>query len=248
MSILDKIKKAGGGAPARPYVLILGASGSGKTTIAGTIPGKTLLLSVKDKEFGSETAIAKADESGNHVTAFAVNSLAEIIEIGTELRTDDEFDNVFVDGFSALTYLAAEDPDIAALIESKRGGNPFAGYDRIRGELARVQKVFASLTYDGVKKPKRVFFTLATETKRDINGFPVELMVSMKGKASLAEFTRPAPTIVALASKVTEEVTERIMITKKVGIYESCRVNGLLDGNNPGVIEPDLGVLLNMMK
>ena len=129
-----------------------------------------------------------------------------------------------MDGFSALTYLAAEDPDIAALIESKRGGNPFAGYDRIRGELARVQKVFASLTYDGVKKPKRVFFTLATETKRDINGFPVELMVSMKGKASLAEFTRPAPTIVALASKVTEEVTERIMITKKVGIYESCRV------------------------
>ena len=41
MSILDKIKKAGGGAPARPYVLILGASVSGKTPIAGTIPGKT---------------------------------------------------------------------------------------------------------------------------------------------------------------------------------------------------------------
>jgi hypothetical protein len=152
-----------------------------------------------------------------------------------------------VDGYTALTFLSADDPEIAKVLEGKTG-NVFAAYDKIRNDIAKIHKAFADLTYAATaKKPKVVCFTLAVDTKTDASGSAIEMVPVLKGKASLAEFTRPAPTIVSLAARQTENGLERIMLTSNASHYVA-RVNGILDEVNPKVIEPDLSKLLSLME
>lgn len=246
MSILAKVSKQEHVAAATSYALIVGRSSSGKTTVAGSVPGKTLLLQIRDREFGCESAIALARSLGNEVIPYSISTIQELLDIAIELRTDKDYDNVYVDGWSAITFMLAESPDIAPMIEGRKGGNSFVGYARIQTDVAKIQKAYAELTYPDIIKPKSVFFTLAIDVKTDANGVATDIVPVMKGKASYQEFTRPSPTIVTLAVQHSEEGERRIMLTKNHGPY-LARINGILDKDNVGIMEPDLSLIMNTL-
>ena len=245
MSILARLQKQ---ETEKPYILVVGRSSAGKTTLSGTLSGRTLLIQPKGKERGAQTAISMAKTRGNEVVAVSVSSVSEILQLAEELKTDKSFDSIYLDGLTALTFLVAEDPIISELLEAKKGSaNPFLGYEKIRAEVAKVNKALSELTYASVTKPKNVIVTLAIDIKTDMNGAPLECVPAMRGKASFTEFTRPSPTIVTLASRQTEQGLERILLTANNGIFLG-RVNGILDEVNPKVIEPDLSKLLSLME
>jgi energy-coupling factor transporter ATP-binding protein EcfA2 len=245
VSILAKLK-ADEPQTSKQNILITGRSGSGKTTLAGTMQGRTLLLSVAGKEFGVETAQAMAKARGNRVDAIALSSLSDFVKVAQELKGDDTYDTVYVDSLSGLTFLAADDPEISQLIQAKKGGNPFAGYSRIQAEMDKVHKAYCELLYAPTKKPKNVIFTLAIEPKLDASGLPAEISPIMAGKAAYSLFTRPAPTILVLATQQTETGPKRVLVTASTGPYVA-RLNGVLDETNPKTCEPDLSKLFDLI-
>jgi len=246
MSILAQLKSIEP-QTTKANILVTGRSGTGKTTLAGTLPGRTLLLQVAGKEYGAETAMAQAKVNGNVLDSIALSSLSDFIKVATELKLDTVYDNVYVDSLSGLTFLAADDPEIAQMLQVKKpGANPFVGYSRIQAEIDKVHKAFSELLYAPSKKPKNIIFSLAIEPKLDASGLPAEISPVMMGRASYSVFTRPAPTILVLATKNTETGTERVMLTSNVGPY-IARVNGLLDAVNPKMIEPNLATLFTLI-
>lgn len=249
MSILEKVKKQESGN--KVFGLVTGKSGAGKTTLAGTLPNRTLLLQVRGKEFGAETAKAIAAKNGNKLDAYSVSTPEELLAIAEELTTDKTYDNVYVDGITALTNIIAEEPEIRNLVEARKGGNPWAGYERINTRAVQVREAFAPLVYEsGADKPKHVFFTLAVRV--DVDGEnEAALAPEMKGKATYSTFTRPSPTIIHVGERTVEvsdgEVkTERVLVIKNHGPIVA-RVNGVLDEDNPGIIAPDLSQLLALI-
>lgn len=245
MSILAKLKAAEP-QTAKQNILITGRSGSGKTTLAGTLPGKTLLLQVAGKEFGAETAKAQAAANGNLLDTLTVSSLTDFVRIGAELKDDTEYDSIFVDSLSGLTFMAGDDPEISQLIQMKKGNSSFIGYNRVEVEMRKVHKAFTDLLYAPTKTPKNIIFTLAIEPKLDAAGGIAEIKPIMVGQASYQVFTQPSPTILTVATRNTETGPERIMLTANHGMYIS-RVNGLLDAKNPKVMEPNLAKLFELI-
>lgn len=233
------------------FGLVTGKSGSGKTTLAGSLPGHTLLIQIKGKEFGSETAKALANKLGNKVTSFSVANPEQLLALAAELAADTTYDNVYVDGISAMTNVIAEEPAIRDLIEGRNKGNPWSGYERINNRSIQIREAFAPLTYvSGADHPKHVFFTLAVRVDTDGEGNP-EVVPEMKGKATYSTFTRPSPTLVHVAEQVTqedgEEVRRRVLVTKDTGAIVA-RVNGLLTEENPGIINANLGDLIALIE
>lgn len=245
MSVLSKLKQLEP-STRKQNILVTGRSGSGKTSVAGTLPGKTLLLQVAGKEFGAETARAIASARGNSLDAIAVSSISDFMAVAEELKSDSAYDNVYIDSLSGLTFLVADDPEVAQLIQARKGGNPFVGYSRIQAEMDAVHKAYISLLYAPTKKPKNVLFSLAIEPKLDAAGTPAEIAPVIAGRASYQIFTRPAPTILVLATRVNGGDLERVMLTSNHGQY-IARVNGLTDETNPKQMEPDLNKLFSLI-
>jgi energy-coupling factor transporter ATP-binding protein EcfA2 len=246
LSILAKLR-AETEAPSKPYILVMGKSTSGKSTLCGTLSGRTLFLEVKGKEFGGQSAAAMARSRGNQVDVVTLGSVKEFLALAEELKLDMEYDNVVLDSYSALTFLIADEPEVEQVIVGKKG-NTFQAFDKIRFDTAKVHRAISDLTYATVaKKPKVVVCTVAFDVKQDGNGAPADLLIVQKGRASYQEYTRSAPTIVTLAAQNTETGLKRVMLTANAGIYLG-RVNGLLDSANPKIMEPDLAALLTLME
>ena len=243
MSILAKLKQEHRAAD-KQYILVMGRSTSGKSTLGGTLPGKTLFLEVKGKEYGGQNAAAKAYSRGNVVDVVALGSVKDFLDLAEELKADKDYDNVVIDSYSGLTFLVADEPEIEQVIVGKKG-NSFHAFDKIRFDVAKVHKAFSALTYAATAvKPKNVVATVAFDVKLDGNGASADLVIVQKGRASYQEYTRPAPTIVTLTTK--KDTGERVMLTSNNGIYLAS-VNALLDEQNPKIMEPDLAALLKLM-
>jgi hypothetical protein len=230
------------------FGLVMGKSTAGKTTLCGTLPGKTLLLQCNLKESGSQSALAMSRRKKvGSVDVVMFDSVPELLSYSSNLLTDETYDNVYIDGGSAITFLIGQQPDIAPALKGKKG-NTFGAYDDIKMTVVEVIEEFTMLTQPkhkrGVtKKPKHVFFTLTIDVKLE-GGHAVDIMPVMLGKASWSEFVKISPTVVTLLNTPQEDGTlKRVMLTKEFPPFKG-RVAGILDEDNPGVMTPDLGELI----
>ena len=220
------------------FIVVAAERTVGKTTIAGTLRGRTLFLFAKVYESGYESAIALAKRNGNQMDALEFADLKELVAI----LSDDlsVYDNVFIDGVSAVSAMKADEP----LVEKLAKTNVWDAY-KIIGDSMRD---FIFLCKEISTTGKNVITTLALTAELNANGALVALKPVTKGKVVLQEITGKAPIFVTLRLVEDDKgATRREMVTKSDVNYIG-RIDSILDEDNPGIMEADLGKLLNLLK
>ncbi len=235
MSLRDRIETYN--ASSGTVALILGERLAGKTTIAGTLPGKTLLLQAKLRESGTGSAEALATATGNNLEAVLFENYGDLRELITE-AVELKYDNIFIDGLSAITEQLEISPEFKRACGSKK--NIFDGF-RYLG--MQVEDLIMSAKTIAIDTGINIFFTMALKRK-DVDGAPVILPVC-KGNIALEALKKMIGVVVTVT---TDPITgSRTLLTRSQGAYFG-RIDAILDGSNHGVIEPNLGTLLECIQ
>ena len=229
--ILDKLKEKV--VAKKLFGIIAGPRLGGKSTLAGTLPGRTLLLQATVLESGSESATTLAKQLGNHLDVLSFSSLDELAGYLVELRTDTTFDNVVVDSLSAITDMKYDEPKIKTLVKVDN----WAAFREIGDAATVVILALKGLTYpDKATKPKNTFLTCALAVKQDKNGTVVDVTLECKGNVAASNVTKYGEAVVIVLPPSSPEGHHRLL-TKSVDVWPA-RVDGVLREANPGMIEP----------
>ena len=236
MSILDELRKKKSNSGAGLFGIITGFRTSGKSTIAGTLPGKTLMLQAAVRETGSNSAIALAAERKNHLEILSFDTVPELMAMIHDFHKHP-FDNLFIDGISAITEIRFEEPEIQAITLK----NQWDGY-------AAVKKTMHTAIFDAKKVSvdhgKHVFMTLAIDPVLNEAGAIVEMKPNLVGRATLQEIKKYGNAVMVVRSRLGDKgETIRELVTKNDGPY-SARIDTLLDHENPGTMPADLSIVL----
>lgn len=222
------------------FAIICGLRLAGKSTLSGTLPGKTILMQAALRETGSSSAEALAKKHGNELVIVEFATLEDLNELLIEAANSD-FDNIYVDGISAITEMRFSQPEIYREALSK---NPWGAYAKIKKTMEDFIMLGKSITE---QSHKNVFFTLAMNISNDGEGQP-QLKADLKGSATLSVIKGLAPTVLVVASRTDETgVHVRELLTRNQGIYQA-RIDTLLDEQNPGVLPADLSLILNLIQ
>lgn len=238
MSVKQKIKERQQAAGV--FACVAGQRLSGKSTSAGTLKGSTLMLQAAILETGSKSAKKLATRLGNKLDIEEFKDLTDLVSKLNDFNPE-AYDNLFIDGISAITELKIGEQDVAAVMKRDQ----WAGY-RLVGEAVRnFMKYSKGMTEVGTN----VFITLALQPKTDANGNVTELVPALKGNVALAEISRLCPVFVTLLPpvKLEDGTVVREMVTASDGVFPG-RIDHLLDDENPGVIQADLNALLDLIK
>ena len=236
MSIADRVKakkKAAG-----HFIVVAAERTAGKTTIAGTLPGKTLFLFANVYESGYESAIALAKRNGNKMDALTFVDLKDLVAILSEDLS--EYDNIFIDGISAVSAMKADEP----MVEKLAKVNVWDAYKLIGDSM----RDFIFLCKEVSTTGKNVITTLALTPELNANGALVALKPVTKGKVVLQEITGKAPIFVTLRLVEDDKGSVRREMVTKSDVNYIGRIDSILDEDNPGVMEADLGKLLTLLK
>jgi hypothetical protein len=219
------------------FIVVAAERMLGKTTIAGTLPGKTLFLFANVYESGYQSAVALAKRNGNKMDALTFTDLKDLVEIlSDDLST---YDNIFIDGISAVSAMKADEP----LVEKLAKTNVWDAY-KVIGDSMRD---FIFLCKEISTTGKNVITTLALTPEVNANGNLTGLKPVTKGKVVLQEISGRVPIFVTLRLVDTENGgTRREMVTKSDSVFPG-RIDAVLDEDNPGVMEADLGALLKFV-
>lgn len=242
MSVLAKLKKNSATHAKGMFGVIAGPRLGGKTTLAGTLPGKTLMLQAAVHESGSDSALAKAAELGNQLEVVNFTSVDELLAVIKELLTDDEYDNVYVDSLSAVTDLKFKEPTMVKLLKADN----WAGFREIGAVATEVILGLKELTYgEKAKHPKNVFITAALSIKQDKNGQIVDVALECKGNVAVSAITKFGEAVLTVlpAQQTPEGEIPNRLITKTLDFWPG-RIDGLLSHQNPGELPADLSAVL----
>lgn len=236
MSIADRIKKAR--KESGHFIVVAGERLTGKSTIAGTLPGKTLYLFASIYESGYQSAVSLAKINGHELDALEFTDLKELVSILSEDL--GSYHNIFIDGISAVSAMKADEP----LVEKLSKTNVWDAYKMIGDSMRDFIFMCKEISTTG----KNVITTLALAPEINANGSLTSLKPVTKGKVVLQEISGKVPIFVTLRLADTENgSTKREMVTLSDSIYPG-RIDSLLDETNPKVMEADLGKLLNLLK
>lgn len=245
MSILSRLKEQKGGAGKKIFGVVAGPRLGGKTTLAGTLPGRTLLLQSAVLESGSDSAKALATRNKNELFTANFSSVKELSALIKELTTDTDFDNVYVDGLSALTEMKLREPNIQLILKK----NVWDGYRELGQEIQDVLLTLKELTYsEKATKPKNVFVTCALKIEHDTNGNVKDVSLETKGNLAVTAVTKLGEVVVTVLPPQRTEggETPHKLITRTTDWWPG-RIDGLLKEDNPGEISPaDLSKLLKL--
>jgi len=243
LSILDRIKAEKKVTGKKLFGVIAGRRLSGKSTIAGTLPGRTLMIQASILESGSESAVSLARLLKNDLYVTTFNSPSDLMRIIKELEQDKDFDNIYIDGVTAVTEQLTVDPRISAITKK----NNWDGFRELGIEVRAFMHAAKNLTYPGnAAKAKNVFVTCSLKTKSDPNGNIIDVEMEAKGNVAVSEITKLGEAVITLVKVQTDDGEVRKLLTKSQG-YWPGRIDGLLDQENPGMIDPDLGQVLALL-
>jgi hypothetical protein len=236
MSIADRIKKIK--KESGHFIVVASERMVGKTTIAGTLPGKTLFLFAKVYESGYQSAATLAKQNSKDLTALEFVDLKDLVDI----LSDDlsAYDNIFIDGISAVSAMKADEPAIEKLAKV----NVWDAYKLIGDSM----RDFIFLCKEISTTGKNVITTLALTPELNANGALIALKPVTKGKVVLQEISGKVPIFVTLRLVEGENGgTRREMVTLSDNLYPG-RIDSLLDNSNPKIMDADLGKLLDLLK
>lgn len=225
------------------FAAILGTRLSGKSTIAGTLPEKSAMLTAKTFETGSGSAEKMARDLGTSLDVFEFSNAKDLVAMA-KAAIAEGYENLFIDGASGLTEILYRTPDISRKMTS----NQWDAYAMLADQVEDCLLALKELTdKDG---GVNIFVTAAVEPKYDQAGNLIELIVESKGKSVIKNLRKIFPVVVTLRP-VYDENGQKLdapeMVTKTDGIY-SGRIDSLLNQDNPGVLNADLQELINLVK
>jgi len=225
------------------FVAILGQRLAGKSTIAGTLPGKSAMFTTKLFETGSASAETMAARHGAHLDVFDFSSGKELTALVKE-AVFAGYENIFVDGVSGLTELLFRLPDVSKAI-AKSGWDGYAMLgDQVEDVLLSLKEIAEK---DG---GPNIFVTAAIEPKYDSAGNVIEMVVESRGKSVLKGLRRLFPVVVSLIPAYDENglrLDVPDLLCKTDGVYPG-RIDSLLADENPGILPADLYKLINLIK
>jgi len=244
MSILAKIQQQNAAPVGKKlFAILAGQRLSGKSTLAGTLQGKTLMLQAAVLESGSDSAKALAKQNKNDLVIYAFETVAELKSIIAELNSDTVFDNVFIDSLSAVTDMKYAEPSTAVMIKR----NVWDGFRCIGEDATEIIIKLKELTYPTkTKKAKNVFLVCALDMKLDNSGNPAEVSLTTKGNMAVSSVTKYGEAVLTAVIVIGDKGAERKLLTKTQGLLPA-RIDGILDQQNPGIIAPDLNEVLKLI-
>lgn len=213
------------------YGVVAGLRLSGKSSLAGTAPGKTLLLQAELLETASESAKSVASRLGNTLDVLEFTSAKDMMNILDEVK-DTDYDNIYIDGLSAMSDMISNTRDIQQLMKK----NTWDAFREIGTQLCDFQLKSKQVSID---TGKNVFTTLALKPKTDTDGHLVSLDPVIKGQVALESIKKLAPVVISLRQDRDENgKLIRNMLTNSDGLYPA-RIDAVLDDMNPGKFRAD---------
>ena len=218
------------------FGIIAGKRLGGKTTLAGTLPSKTLMLQAEVYESGAISASRLAKKNGNELVVRSFDSLRSLDDYIAKLKDDESYENVYVDGFSAMTEMKSREFDYVEL--AKR--NVWDAFSLLGQQIGDTLIALKKLSYPNyAKKPKNIFVTTALRVKVDSNGHQ-DVELEGVGRVAVTSVTKLGDHVLTIVNDTNEDgSTTRKLITKSRGVWPG-RLSGVLDDDNPGVLPPDL--------
>jgi len=225
------------------FAAILGARLSGKSTIAGTLPGRSAMFTAKTFETGSGSAQKMAKDLGSDLDVFEFSSAKDLVAMAKEAVAEG-YENLFIDGASGLTEVLYRQTDIARKIAA----NGWDGYALLADQVEDALLAIKDLTdKDG---GVNVFVTASVEPKYDQAGNVIELTVESKGRSVIKNLKKLFSVVVTLRPAYDENghvYDAPEMVTKTDGVYAG-RIDSMLNQDNPGVLPADLSALIQLIK
>jgi hypothetical protein len=213
---------------------------AGKSTLAGTLPGKTLVIQPAGIEAGNLSPVRLAQSRGNHLDLIEFERFDQLEKLLND-RGIAEYDNIYVDGISAFTELLYKSPEFEAAQNKGGKRNVFEGFSFIQDQAVRLVEHCKSLAEN---QDKNVFITYAIKHKYDAQGNVTEAEMESKGNATRSLIVGKCPNVLTIVSIPTEEGgTVRKLLTHNHGPYIG-RLGNILDTDNPKKLDADLGELL----
>jgi hypothetical protein len=224
------------------FAAILGQRLGGKSTIAGTLPGKSAMLTAKTFETGSATAEKLAANLGAELDVYEFTSAKDLAAMCKEAA--ETYDNIFIDGATGLTEILYRQSDITKALQK----NSWDGFALLGDQVEDALLAIKDLTErDG---GVNIFVTASVEPKYDQAGNVIELVIESKGKSVIKNLRKIFPVVVSLRPAYDENghvLDEPEMVTKTDGVH-SGRIDSLLAQDNPGLLPADLSALINLIK
>lgn len=214
------------------FCVVAGPRLGGKTTLAGTLPGKTLMLQAAVKESGSRSAQALARKLGNELEVKTFTDIVDLLS-KLELGAGQPYDHLYIDGFTAINDIRWAEQDIQNAYKK----NAFDAYklqgDQVTALLEKI-KLFSYPPYN-----KNVWLTAA------MKGEGNDVKMECKGQMAVTALTKLGEVVVTSLLVPSESGSRRVLITKD---YEGWRgrIDGVLDCDNPAYLEPDLSLVLKL--
>lgn len=222
------------------FAAIGGERLAGKSTIAGTLPGKTLLVQPAAIEAGNLSPKVLAESLGNTLDIVELARYQDFFE----LLSDEEilaYDNLYIDGISAVTEQIYRSPEYVA---KTADGNVFKGFALIHDV---VDDLIGALKNFSAKHDKNVFVTFATESLRGPGGAVNEVKVIAKGKFPSKFVEKAAGNVLQVVLHQDEDgSTKRVLVVGTTGPYHA-RIGDILEGQLPKAMSPNLGELLTQL-
>ena len=217
------------------FIVLAGRRFGGKSSSLGTLPGKTLIIEITDKEAGADGAIAVAKELGNTVDVVTGNDSQDALELAAAGFAEG-YDNVAVDGISALSEVEADKPKIKKMLNA--GGNSvFSGWRMIGNELTELIQGLKRLS---ISNNKPVILTLALKEKLDGEGNIVNLEPDAKGNVAISFIKGKCNTfLIARRAADSDGHPLYVIQTKDDEVY-NARVDGVLAKDNPSGFRTEL--------
>ena len=224
------------------FGVVLGERLAGKSTLAGTLNGKTIMLTAGLFETGSGSAQAKAKELGNHLDVSQFDSITELHEMIAEIA-DSDYDNVYIDGASGITELLYRSPEIKAALKKNT-------WDGFRDIADRVEDHMLATKSLASQANKNVFYTMSVAPEMDKMGNVLQLKPEQKGGATVKNMKAIFPVVISIKSRYDDEGNQMDapeLVTKTNGLH-SGRLDDLLSEDNPGVVPADLSLIVNLLR
>lgn len=219
------------------FAVVAGPRLGGKTTLAGTLPGKTCLLQAAVHESGSRSAQALARKRGN---TLVVEEFTDLVDFWPKLQAayETDADHIYIDGFSAINDMRWGQDDIQRCHKN----NAFQAYDLHGQDMVKLLRRIKEYSYGN----KNIFITCALRVDQTGNAAP-DVKLEAKGKMGVTEITKIGEAVLTVASFPSEEGPKRVLITRTVDNWPG-RIDGVLDEDNSVTMAPDLAQVLALLE
>jgi len=216
---------------------------SGKTTLSGTLKGKTLLIYAKGIETSIKSAKKLAKDNGNTLHVVPFGSLAELGNI-LNASIDKGYDHVYIDSLTAVNNFKYQEPDVNRLVNGK-GDAVFKGF-RLLGE--EMLKFLATCKEVAQSTGINIFLTIGYDPVRDKEGNLIDLNPALKGNMTLSFLQQACPIFLFVGKEHQEDgTTERRIFIKDQGPI-TARIDYLLEHEGPKKIKADLMEVFKLLE